>query len=105
MNIACGTVTFRQYPLQEALQRIKAAGYEYAEPQATAPPTAATLPPGQTGPFSLYFNDSSLYIQNLSGQDINVNSLAFERLESDGSPSNRGSEPSDRQNDPLEVQI
>jgi len=37
MNIACGTVTFRQYPLQEALQRIRNAGYEYAEPQATAP--------------------------------------------------------------------
>lgn len=37
MNIACGTVTFRQYPLEEALRRIRNAGYEYAEPQATPP--------------------------------------------------------------------
>lgn len=38
MNIvACGTVTFRNYSLEEALNRIKNAGYEYVEPQATAP--------------------------------------------------------------------
>lgn len=37
MNIACGTVTFRNYSLEEALNRIKKAGYEYVEPQATAP--------------------------------------------------------------------
>ncbi|MCX6993686.1 MAG: sugar phosphate isomerase/epimerase [Kiritimatiellaeota bacterium] len=37
MKIACGTVTFREYPLEEALSRIKKAGYEYVEPQATAP--------------------------------------------------------------------
>ena len=37
MKIACGTVTFREYPLQEALRRIRDAGYEYAEPQATPP--------------------------------------------------------------------
>lgn len=37
MKIACGTVTFREYPLEEALKRIKKAGYEYVEPQATAP--------------------------------------------------------------------
>lgn len=36
-NIACGTVTFREYPLEEALKRIKYAGYEYVEPQATPP--------------------------------------------------------------------
>ena len=37
MKIACGTVTFRQYPLREALRRIKSVGYEYVEPQATPP--------------------------------------------------------------------
>lgn len=38
MNIiACGTVTFRNCSLEEALNRIKKAGYEYVEPQATAP--------------------------------------------------------------------
>ena len=37
MKIACGTVTFREYPLEEALNRIKKAGYEYVEPQATPP--------------------------------------------------------------------
>lgn len=37
MKIACGTVTFREYPLREALRRIRNAGYEYAEPQATPP--------------------------------------------------------------------
>ncbi len=37
MKIACGTVTFRQYSLKEALQRIKIGGYEYIEPQATPP--------------------------------------------------------------------
>ncbi len=37
MNIACGTVSFRNYPLQEAMERIRRAGYEWVEPQATAP--------------------------------------------------------------------
>jgi len=37
MIIACGTVTFRTYPLEEALKRIKNAGYEYVETQATGP--------------------------------------------------------------------
>lgn len=37
MKIGCGTVSFRKLPLEEALARIAAAGYEYVEPQATAP--------------------------------------------------------------------
>jgi sugar phosphate isomerase/epimerase len=37
MNIACGTVTFRECTLENALERIKKAGYDYVEPQATAP--------------------------------------------------------------------
>ena len=37
MNIACGTVNFRKHPLEEALQRIRRAGYGWVEPQATAP--------------------------------------------------------------------
>lgn len=37
MKIACGTVTFRNYPLREALERIKTVGYEWVEPQATGP--------------------------------------------------------------------
>lgn len=37
MKLACGTVSFRNISLEEALKRIKKAGYEYAEPQATAP--------------------------------------------------------------------
>lgn len=37
MKIACGTVTFREYPLEEAFKRIRSAGYEYVEPQATPP--------------------------------------------------------------------
>lgn len=37
MKIGCGTVNFRKLPLDEALQRIARAGYEYVEPQATAP--------------------------------------------------------------------
>lgn len=37
MKIACGTVTFRECSLQHALERIKNAGYDYVEPQATAP--------------------------------------------------------------------
>ncbi|NLY01125.1 MAG: TIM barrel protein [Rhodopirellula sp.] len=37
MKIACGTVTFRKLPLQEALERIQRAGYQYVEPQATGP--------------------------------------------------------------------
>lgn len=37
MHIACGTVCFRQLPLDEALQRIAAAGYRWVETQATAP--------------------------------------------------------------------
>jgi sugar phosphate isomerase/epimerase len=37
MKIACGTVTFRECSLQNALERIKKAGYDYVEPQATAP--------------------------------------------------------------------
>jgi sugar phosphate isomerase/epimerase len=37
MRIGCGTVCFRKLPLDEAMQRIARAGYEYVEPQATAP--------------------------------------------------------------------
>lgn len=37
MKIGCGTVTFRKYSLKEALEKIKRAGYDYVEPQATAP--------------------------------------------------------------------
>ena len=37
MKIGCGTVSFRKASLDEALQRIARAGYEYVEPQATAP--------------------------------------------------------------------
>lgn len=36
-QIACGTVTFRNLPLLEALERIRRAGYDYVEPQATGP--------------------------------------------------------------------
>jgi sugar phosphate isomerase/epimerase len=37
VKIGCGTVTFRQYPLEQALASIRGAGYEYVEPQATPP--------------------------------------------------------------------
>lgn len=37
MKVGCGTVSFRKQSLQEALERIARAGYEYVEPQATAP--------------------------------------------------------------------
>ena len=37
MKIGCGTVIFRKRPLKEAMERIARAGYEYVEPQATAP--------------------------------------------------------------------
>ena len=37
MKIGCGTVNFRTRSLQEALERIRRAGYEYFEPQATGP--------------------------------------------------------------------
>lgn len=37
LRTGCGTVTFRKQSLEEALQRIARAGYEYVEPQATGP--------------------------------------------------------------------
>ncbi|NOY82794.1 MAG: sugar phosphate isomerase/epimerase [Kiritimatiellaeota bacterium] len=37
IKLGCGTVTFRELPLEEAMRRIAGAGYEYVEPQATAP--------------------------------------------------------------------
>ncbi len=37
MKLGCGTVSFRKQPLEEALERIRRAGYEYCETQATAP--------------------------------------------------------------------
>jgi len=37
MTIGCSTVSFRKYPLEEARPRIRRAGYEYFEPQATGP--------------------------------------------------------------------
>ena len=37
MKIGCGTVCFRKLSLDEAMVRIARAGYEYVEPQATAP--------------------------------------------------------------------
>jgi len=36
-RIGCGTVSFRKQTLREALERIRRAGYEYVEPQATGP--------------------------------------------------------------------
>lgn len=36
-QVACGTVSFRKQPVQEAFDRIRRAGYEYVEPQATGP--------------------------------------------------------------------
>ena len=36
-KIGCGTVSFRKQSLEEAMERIARAGYEYVEPQATAP--------------------------------------------------------------------
>lgn len=36
-KIGCGTVSFRNQPLDEAMERIARAGYEYVETQATAP--------------------------------------------------------------------
>ena len=36
-RIGCGTVTFRKCTLREAMERIRRAGYEYIEPQATGP--------------------------------------------------------------------
>jgi sugar phosphate isomerase/epimerase len=37
VKIGCGTVTFREYSLEQAMEWIALAGYEYVEPQATAP--------------------------------------------------------------------
>ncbi len=37
MQIGCGTVTFREHSLEQAMAWIAEAGYEYVEPQATAP--------------------------------------------------------------------
>ena len=37
LNIGCSTVCFRKLPLREALERIRRAGYEYIETQATGP--------------------------------------------------------------------
>ena len=37
MKIACGTVLFRKYTLEKALDVIKAVGYEYVETQAVGP--------------------------------------------------------------------
>ena len=37
MQIGCGTVTFRKQPLEEALERIRRAGFEHVETQATGP--------------------------------------------------------------------
>ena len=34
MKIGCGTVCFRKFSLEEAMERIRRAGYEYVEPQA-----------------------------------------------------------------------
>ena len=36
-KIGCGTVIFRQHPLRVALERIRRAGYDYFETQATGP--------------------------------------------------------------------
>jgi sugar phosphate isomerase/epimerase len=37
VKIGCGTVSFRKQPLKEALARVRRAGYDYVEPQATGP--------------------------------------------------------------------
>lgn len=37
LKIGCGTVCFRKLPLKDALARIRRAGYEYVETQATGP--------------------------------------------------------------------
>jgi sugar phosphate isomerase/epimerase len=37
MKIGCGTVTFREHSLEQAMEWIAQAGYDYVEPQATPP--------------------------------------------------------------------
>ena len=37
ISLGCGTVSFRNLPLEEALERIARAGYTWVETQATAP--------------------------------------------------------------------
>jgi sugar phosphate isomerase/epimerase len=37
MKLACGTVLFRQHPIEKALEAIREAGYEYVETQAVGP--------------------------------------------------------------------
>ncbi len=37
IKIGCGSVVFRKYPLEKALEAIREAGYEWVEVQATAP--------------------------------------------------------------------
>ena len=57
----------------------------------TATPSAAPvagMPPNENH-FALFYNDASLYLKNLSGQDVRINYFAFERLDNNGNPTIR----------------
>lgn len=64
-------------------------------PPDEAPPTAAAQPNQPPPPrpagdlFVLYYNETSFYMQNLSGKDRSVFPLAFERLDRNDRPENR----------------
>jgi hypothetical protein len=52
--------------------------------------TPTPLPVGTAGDrFAMYYDDTSFYIQNLSGHERSVYPLAFERLGKKGEPENR----------------
>jgi hypothetical protein len=65
---------------------------------ATSPPTVAPSVVEQLQPtvsysngrrFILYYNENSLYLQNLSGERVTLYPFAFERLDASGTPSDR----------------
>jgi hypothetical protein len=49
----------------------------------------ATESPQGENRLALFYNDSSLYVQNLSGRDLPITPLSFERLDSEGRVLNR----------------
>jgi hypothetical protein len=59
-----------------------------AAPQQTEAPVENTPPPQKPGEvlFALYYNDTSFYIKNLSGNDLSIYSLSFDQLDKQDNP-------------------
>jgi serine/threonine-protein kinase len=90
------SVTVELSPTPEPTDKILVSSTP-SNPTQTSSPLSPTETPGTTNPpkppegdyFVLFYDETGLYFENLSGKDRSVYPITFERLDTDGNPLNR----------------